>query len=107
MLSELSPSFPGILQERISQTRRGLLGLRDEIKKWIELREKRDLQRQYVTQLKTLRIQIEYLLAQVERELESISAGDGPLSVYARCRVVDKRILWIPLDLFPIEVRPA
>jgi len=95
MLSELSPSFPGILQERISQTRRGLLGLRDEIKKWIELREKRDLQRQYVTQLKTLRIQIEYLLAQVERELESISAGDGPLSVYARCRVVDKRILWI------------
>src|ERR1700687_2744182 len=86
---------PGTVQERISQTRRGVSGLCEEIRNWIVSRQKSDLQRQYSTQLNTLRTQLEYLLAELARELADIGGHDGVRTVYARCRVLDRRLLWI------------
>ena len=82
-------------EERISQTRRGLAELRAEIEKWAGLRERSDEQRQYVTQLQTLKIQLLYLLAEVENQCGQVSASDSVRTVYARCRVIDRRVLWI------------
>jgi hypothetical protein len=36
-----------------------------------------------------------YLLAEVEKQCGEVSAVDGLRSVYARCRVIDRRLLWI------------
>lgn len=82
-------------QERIGQTRRGLVGLRAEIETWTGVRERSDEQRQYVTQLRTLKAQLLYLLSELEPQCGEVSASDGIRTVYARCRVIDKRLLWI------------
>ena len=95
MVTPDAAPISAISEERINQTRRGLAGLRNEINTWSDLREHSDEQRQYATQLSTLRTQLLYLLGEVQRESGKLSGRDGVRTVYARCRVIDQRLLWI------------
>ena len=95
MRSQASVSSSPVAQERLSQTRRGLAELLAQVKNWVERRERSDSRHQYVTQFKTLRAQLEHSLAEIERELSGVSASDGIRTVYARCRVLDVRLLWV------------
>jgi hypothetical protein len=95
MSFEIPGNVRATAEERISQTHRGLVGLRAEIETWIGLREKSDVQKQYVTQLKTLKAQLLYQLAELEPQCGAVSPIDGLRTVYARCRILDRRLLWI------------
>ncbi|SOE97715.1 hypothetical protein SAMN05414139_10873 [Burkholderia sp. D7] len=81
--------------ERISQTRRVLESLQDDIRGWVRKRELSDKNWQYVTQLGTLQTQLEYLLAKIEEQVRAVRATEGERSVYAALRVIDRRLIWI------------
>lgn len=81
--------------ERISEVRRTLEKTRAEICPWFKSRQGSDKQGQYVTHLGILKNQIGFLLGKVENQLGDVTTGDGPLSVYYKCRAVEKRLLWV------------
>lgn len=66
---------------------------RREICPWFKSRQASDKQGQYVTHLGILKNQIGVLLGKVENQLGDVTTGDGPLSVYGKCRAIEKRPL--------------
>lgn len=82
-------------EERISAVRRSLEKTRAEICPWFKSRQASDKQGQYVTHLGILKNQIGFLLGKVENQLGDVTTGGGPLSVYSKCRAVEKRLLWV------------
>jgi hypothetical protein len=95
MEQETVVAAPATSQERINHTLRELAALREEITAWIKIRRSSDEQRQYVTQLSTLETQLLYLLGEVKCQCKKVSSGDGVRTVYAQCRVLDRRLLWV------------
>src|SRR5215469_10099879 len=83
--------------ERIFQSRRGLEALRLRVSTWIDEWKNRDIQQQYVTQLDSLWNQFAFLVREIGCQVGGISpvTAEGARSVYARCRKIDRRTLWV------------
>src|SRR6476646_1922054 len=82
--------------ERIRQSRRGGERLALAVKTWIDDWEKRDVQQQYVTQLGSLRNQLEFLIREIQTEVDGLAGpAQDARTVYQRCRKIDRRILWV------------
>jgi hypothetical protein len=81
--------------ERIAQARRRTADAREKIGAWFKTYKGRDLQRQYETQLETLKSQIDFLLGKIETEIDVIRLAGGSLGVYAKSRLLERRLLWV------------
>jgi hypothetical protein len=81
--------------ERIAQVRRRIEAARDEIGAWFKIFKLHDQQRQYETQLATLKSQIYFLLGKLQHELDVVDLSGNALRVYAHCRILERRLLWV------------
>jgi hypothetical protein len=82
-------------QVRIDQTRRGLDQSSTEIEEWLKARSKKDVLKQYETQLKTLREMLLPALKELRSALDAVSPVQDVGDLYLKCREFDRRIAWV------------
>jgi len=85
----------GTTSERIAQTRRRLEDACTKTTNWFKRFNLHDQYHQYRTHLETLESQIAFLLGKIDNELDVIDLAGRPMTVYANCRLLERRLLWV------------
>src|SRR5262245_42820966 len=82
-------------QVRVGQTVDEIDRLLTEFDCWKARRDRADVKKQYVTQLQALSEVVTRALVDVRNDTLAIREDHDIGSVYARCSLQDKRVLWI------------
>ncbi|MCL4402838.1 MAG: hypothetical protein M1436_09285 [Acidobacteria bacterium] len=82
-------------QECIGRVRRHISGLRGDIGAWLCDRKRKDQHQQYATQLTVLLKQFDFMLGELERQFGGISDAGSRRQVYADCRELEYRLLFV------------
>jgi hypothetical protein len=85
--------MPPPVRARIDQTARALLCLQREIRAWIDAWVVRDQQRQYQTQLTSLRVVLDRAFTWLENQLNGLDGASGIGTVYRKCRGLDSGLM--------------